>query len=91
MRSSTLKITALVGLALAIAFAPVSVLARDCAVANLPPGVRLPDRPGCKGQTSAPVPSKPLRQGQHPGAIDLGNDTEVRISGRTRIDAEVKR
>ncbi|MCC2649955.1 MAG: hypothetical protein K0R61_3918 [Microvirga sp.] len=68
------------------------VLAKDCRTPHLPPGkeVRLP--PGCE----EPLPasrSKGERQGlrAEQGFIDLGNGTQVRISGRVRAEFGVSR
>ncbi|MEE1656317.1 hypothetical protein VB618_08925 [Microvirga sp. CF3062] len=68
-------------------------LAKECRTPHLPPGmeVRLP--PGCE----EPVPARPakgerrdsLRAEQ--GFIDLGNGTQVRISGRVRAEYGVRR
>jgi hypothetical protein len=67
-------------------------LAKDCRTPHLPPGkeVRLP--PGCE----EPLPasrSKGERQGlrAEQGFIDLGNGTQVRISGRVRAEFGISR
>ena len=64
-----------------------SALAKECRTPHLPPGmeVRLP--PGCE----EPLPtsrSKGERRGlrAQQGFIDLGNGTQVRISGRVRAE-----
>ncbi len=61
---------------------------RDCRPWDLPPGVRMPDRPGCP---PARVPEARPRPGREPGFIDLGNGTEVRINGRIRAEGRVDR
>ena len=65
--------------------------AKDCAPGNLPPGVRVPERPGCKAKQAAAGVQGRLKQGRNPGFVDLGNGTEVRISGRTRIQLDTGR
>jgi hypothetical protein len=70
-----------------------SALAKECRTPHLPPGmeVRLP--PGCE----EPLPagrSKAERQGSvraEQGFIDLGNGTQVRISGRVRAEYGIRR
>ncbi|MGY2047562.1 hypothetical protein [Methylobacterium sp. JK268] len=51
---------------------------------DAPPGVRLPERPGCGG-------SAPLRSGTRPGFVDLGNGTQLRVSGRAAFEAGIRR
>ena len=74
-------------LAAAAAIAALSglpALARDCRPVEAPPGVRMPDQVGCKSsRATAKTRAEPsgLRSGRQPGWIDLGNGTEVRISG----------
>jgi hypothetical protein len=67
--------------------------ARDCRRENLPPGVRLPQQVGCK-----PVPAESgdkkrpaVRAGRQPGFIDLGNGTELRISGEADLELRHQR
>lgn len=36
-------------------------------------------------------PTQAVRAGRTPGFIDLGNGTEVRISGRARMDYDLRR
>jgi hypothetical protein len=63
--------------------------ARDCRPAEAPPGVRVPLPAGCEpGATKAPPKSRQTtaRSGQDSGFIDLGNGSQVRISGRVRVD-----
>ena len=58
--------------------------ARDCRPVEAPPGVRVPEQVGCKpGRATAKTQAQPhaVRSGRQPGWIDLGNGTEVRISG----------
>ena len=68
--------------------------ARDCRRADVPPGVRLAQQVGCKptapervGETARPS----VKAGRRPGFIDLGNGTELRISGDAGIDAHYRR
>ena len=75
-------------------------LARDCRPVQAPPGVRVPDQAGCKSGRAARPETKPgarpkaksevkapgVRSGRGPGWIDLGNGTEVRISGSVGVE-----
>jgi hypothetical protein len=68
-------------------------LAKECRTPHLPPGmeVRLP--PGCEEPLPAGRPKAESR-GSHraeQGFIDLGNGTQVRISGRVRAEYGVSR
>jgi hypothetical protein len=58
---------------------------------DLPPGVRLPERPGCPSRPgSSARDTKPaVKAGRQPGFIDLGNGAELRIGGQ--VDAEALR
>ena len=60
--------------------------AKDCRPADAPPGVDVPDRPGCKPSRPAKPAETGLKAGREPGFIDLGNGTEVRFSGRVRTE-----
>lgn len=63
---------------------------QDCRPSDTPPGVRVADRPGCK--PSSPVSrAKAQRTGSQPGFVDLGNGTEVRVSGRVRMETRTGR
>ena len=61
---------------------------RDCRPWDLPPGVRLPDRPGCPATRTPEARPKP---GREPGFVDLGNGTEIRINGRVRAEGRFDR
>jgi hypothetical protein len=52
---------------------------------DLPPGVSVPHRPGCP--PTRPGKLEGPRPGKTPGFVDLGNGTEVRITGRVRVEA----
>ena len=65
-------------------------LAAECRSGDLPPGVRADKVPACRPRP-APAEAPRVRAGSQPGFIDLGNGTEVRISGRARIDAGAHR
>lgn len=65
--------------------------AGDCAQRDVPPGVRVPDRPGCKPKPAAAGAQDRLKPGRNPGFVDLGTGTEVRISGRSRIQLDTGR
>ncbi|KAA2235149.1 hypothetical protein [Salinarimonas soli] len=56
---------------------------------DLPPGVTPPQRVGCPA--AAPAANGGLRPGRTPGFVDLGNGTEVRISGRVRVETGASR
>jgi hypothetical protein len=71
---------------LILASAP--VLARDCRPWDMPPGVRMPDRPGCPATRPPEARPKP---GREPGFVDLGNGTEIRINGRVRAEGRFDR
>ena len=59
--------------------------AKDCRPSDAPPGVRVPDRPGCKPPSVPGVKPAPGR-GSQAGFVDLGNGTELRVSGRVRVE-----
>ncbi len=67
---------------------PAPALARDCRPWDLPPGVRMPDRPGCPATRPPEARPKP---GREPGFVDLGNGTEIRINGRVRAEGRLDR
>ena len=63
--------------------------AKDCRIADAPPGVRVQVPPGCeapKGSVTTKPGQAPVKTGREPGFVDLGNGTEVRIGGRVRAD-----
>lgn len=70
-----------------------SVLAKECRMPDVPPGVRVQLPPGCKD----PIRSGRLEAGRqdslraNQGFIDLGNGTQVRIGGRVRVEAGARR
>ena len=69
------------------------VLAKECRTPHLPPGmeVRLP--PGCEEPVQAGRAKAEGRDGLRAGQgfIDLGNGTQVRISGRVRTEMGFRR
>jgi hypothetical protein len=74
-------------LASAVAAMSGAASARDCRpAADAPPGVRVPDRPGCKPAQTPKAAEPGLKAGREPGFVDLGNGTEVRIGGRVRVE-----
>lgn len=77
-------------LALLLALAALPAQARgDCrAPRDLPPGVTLPERPGCPPATPRDDRAKP---GRTPGFVDVGGGTEVRITGRVRVEGGATR
>lgn len=58
-------------------------LRRPPCPSDAPPGVRLPDRPGCRPAEAAPA--------HPPGFLDLGQGTSVRVGGRVRGEVEFRR
>ena len=68
-------------------------LAKECRTPHLPPGmeVRLP--PGCEEPLQASRSKAERRDGlrAEQGFIDLGNGTQVRISGRVRAEMGFRR
>ncbi len=66
--------------------APPALARPDCRPPrDLPPGVTTPPRVGCPAVKTRDQGA--LRAGRTPGFVDLGNGTEVRISGRARFEA----
>ncbi len=69
------------------------VLAKECRMPDVPPGVRLQVPPECRDRfevsRSATAKEDSLRANQ--GFIDLGNSTQVRIGGRIRAEAMGRR
>ena len=87
LRSSIPVLSVLAGLAMAHPAA-----ARDCRPVEAPPGVRMPERAGCKpadpDRGAKPAAAK---AGRAPGFIDLGNGTEVRIGGKAEVEVQGRR
>jgi hypothetical protein len=69
------------------------VLAKECRMPDVPPGVRIQVPPECKDRFgSGRLEAKrqdSLRADQ--GFIDLGNGTQVRIGGRIRAEGTARR
>jgi len=67
--------------------------ARDCRPVEAPPGVRLPERTGCKPSDAARADAKPApaKTGRALGFIDLGNGTQVRIGGEVDVEVQNRR
>jgi hypothetical protein len=58
---------------------------------DLPPGVRVPAKPGCESDGDAGKRPSPLPQrADKSGFIDLGNGGELRIRGRLRVDVGIR-
>jgi hypothetical protein len=81
-----------IGLSLLLMASAGPALAKECRTPHLPPGmeVRLP--PGCE----EPLASRPKAERRNgiraeQGFVDLGNGTQVRISGRVRTEFGVSR
>lgn len=53
---------------------------------DAPPGVHLPDRPGCG------TPAEPrLRAGAAPGTYEIAPGTTLKVGGRVRLDYDAHR
>jgi hypothetical protein len=94
MRQAMTRIgfAATIGLCLAAAL-PGDAMARDCGRTDVPPGVRVTLPQGCKPEKRPdPKPSgvPAVRPGAPPGFIDLGNGSQVRISGQVRMDVRTR-
>ena len=84
---------ALLALVAGVALLADPASARECRASAALPGVRSALQPGCRPKT-LPAPSlqhEALRAGRDPGFLDLGNGVEVRIGGRVRADAVLRR
>ncbi len=62
--------------------------AKDCRAAEAPPGVRMPERAGCKPPGKRDPVKPEAKTGRSPGFIDLGGGAELRIGGS--VDMEVR-
>lgn len=82
---TVLRVLALMLLALAPFAAAAGEARRPPCPADAPPGVRLPDRPGCRERGAAPA------RGGPPGFIDLGDGASLRVGGRVRGEVDVRR
>ena len=79
-------------LALVAVFAATPVSAKDCPRDGVPPGVRMPDQVGCKTPPPDAAKKRPaVRAGRQPGFMDLGNGTELRISGEADVEFRYRR
>jgi hypothetical protein len=81
-RSGMLRVLALLVLSTVPAFAREAPRRPPCP-GDAPPGVRLPDRPGCREREAAPA--------TRPGFLDLGGGSSVRVGGRVRGEVEMRR
>ena len=69
------------------------VLAKECRMPDLPPGMKVRLPPGC----DEPLPAKRSKSegrdslNANNGFIDLGNGTQVRIGGRVRAETGFRR
>jgi hypothetical protein len=68
-------------------------LAKDCRTPHLPPGMEIRRLPGCEEPLPASRSKAERRDGlrTEQGFIDLGNGTQVRISGRVRTEFGISR
>jgi hypothetical protein len=66
-----------------------SAAAKECRMPDLPPGVQVRIPPECQGIVKQRAENDRVKAA--PGAIDLGNGTTVRIGGRVRAEATVRR
>ena len=62
--------------------------ARDCRVPHLAGKNAVRPPPGCD---LPPKPNEAARLRQQNGFVDVGNGTQVRISGRVRVDTGIRR
>ena len=80
---------------LGVGFAAVAISpgeAKGCRRENVPPGVRVAQQVGCKPTPQEAAKERAvLKAGRRPGFIDLGNGTELRISGDAGLDAGYRR
>ena len=67
--------------------------AKECRATDTALRVRGALQPGCAAAAAtAPRPrDEALRAGRTPGFLDLGNGTEIRISGRVRAETVLRR
>ena len=76
--------------ALALVLIAAPATAKDCPTPAERRGAST--RASCVSRDLAPEPRQEhVRAGKAPGFVDLGNGTEVRISGRVRADSILKR
>jgi hypothetical protein len=78
-------------LIVALLYTSPSAFAENCRNSDgAPPGVRLQPPPGCEvraERSKSQTPASAQRAGRDPGFIELGNGSQLRISGRVRVDA----
>jgi hypothetical protein len=68
-------------------------LAKECRTPHLPPGMEIRLPPGCEEPLPAGRSKAERRDGlrAEQGFIDLGNGTQVRITGRVRSEYGIRR
>ena len=79
---------------LAILLTSLPSQAKDCAPQDAPPGVRMPERAGCKARAAGTARNKnasSVKAGREPGFIDLGNGTQVRVGGQVDLEVQHRR
>jgi hypothetical protein len=64
--------------------------AKDCRSIAPPPGVRVPERAGCKPPPTTDKRPK-TKAGRTPGFFDLGNGTQLRIGGSVEVEMRSRR
>ena len=65
--------------------------AKDCRSIAPPPGVRVPERAGCKPPPTTARQRPETKAGRTPGFFDLGNGTQLRIGGSVEVEMRSRR
>jgi hypothetical protein len=66
--------------------------AKDCRFMAPPPGVRVPERAGCKPPPTTARNTRPeTKASRTPGFFDLGNGTQLRIGGSVDLEMRSRR
>ncbi|MGO4571082.1 hypothetical protein [Microvirga sp. 2TAF3] len=68
-------------------------MAKDCRIPEGALGPQVQALPGCKAPAKSKAPEARLQAGAGQGAgfVDLGNGTQVRVSGRVRAEGGFRR
>jgi len=66
--------------------------AKDCRSIAPPPGVRVPERAGCKPPSTTARDKQPeTKASRTPGFFDLGNGTQLRIGSSVEVEMRSRR
>jgi hypothetical protein len=66
--------------------------AKDCRSIAPPPGVRVPERAGCKPPPTTARDKRPeTKASRTPGFFDLGNGTQLRIGSSVDVEMRSRR